>query len=390
VSRLRYLTAGESHGPALTGIIEGMPAGLELTIEHIHADSVRRKMGYGRGNRMKIETDEVKILAGVRRGQTIGSPIALFIENRDHQKWLDIMAIEPREGEAARAVHIPRPGHTDLVGGIKYGRDDMRDILERASARETAMRVALGAVARRLLAEIGVTIASRVVRIGEVVDETPLDADIATLNARVDVSPVRVLDPHAAERIVAQIDVAREAGDTLGGIFEVVAAGLPIGVGSHAQWDRRLDGRIGEAFLALNAIKGVELGLGFRGAALPGSAVHDAYFPGTDGARATYGTNRAGGVEGGISTGQPVVVRAAMKPIATLMKPLPSIDLRTGEPTNAYIERSDVCAVPAAAVIGESLLALVLADAVLEAFPADTIDALRENVGRARERAHAR
>ena len=390
MSRLRYLTAGESHGPALSGIIEGMPAGLRLTIEHIHADSVRRKMGYGRGNRMKIETDEVRILAGVRRGETIGSPIALFIENRDHQKWLDIMAIEPREGEASRAVHVPRPGHTDLVGGIKYDRDDMRDILERASARETAMRVALGAVARRLLAEIGVTVASRVVRIGEVIDETPLDSDVATLNARADASPVRVLDPHAAERIVAQIDAAREAGDTLGGIFEVVASGMPVGVGSHAQWDRRLDGRVAEAFLALNAIKGVELGLGFRGAALPGSAVHDAYFPGADGARATYRTNRAGGVEGGISTGQPVVVRAAMKPIATLMKPLPSIDVRTGEATTAYIERSDVCAVPAAAVIGESLLALVLADAVLETFPADTIEALRENVGRARDRARAR
>ena len=252
------------------------------------------------------------------------------------------------------------------------------------------MRVALGAIARRLLDEIGVTIASRVVRIGEVIDETPLDSDIATLNARVDASPVRVLDPRAAERIIAQIDAAREAGDTLGGIFEVVAGGMPIGVGSHAQWDRRLDGRIGEAFLALNAIKGVELGLGFRGAALPGSAVHDAYFPSTDGARASYGTNRAGGVEGGISTGQPVVVRAAMKPIATLMKPLPSVDLRTGEATSAYIERSDVCAVPAAAVIGESLLALVLADALLEAFPADTIDALRESVGRAREHARAR
>jgi chorismate synthase len=210
------------------------------------------------------------------------------------------------------------------------------------------------------------------------------------LNARVDASPVRVLDPHAAERIVAQIDAAREAGDTLGGIFEVVAAGMPVGVGSHAQWDRRLDGRVGEAFLALNAIKGVELGLGFRGAALPGSAVHDAYFPGVDGARATYGTNRAGGVEGGISTGQPIVVRAAMKPIATLMKPLPSIDLRTGEATSAYIERSDVCAVPAAAVIGESLLALVLADAVLETFPADTVEALRDAVRHARERARAR
>lgn len=390
MSRLRYLTAGESHGPALTGIIDGLPAGMPLTIEDIHLDSVRRKMGYGRGNRMKIETDEVKILSGVRRGETLGSPVALYIENRDHQKWLEIMAVEPREGEAARAVFIPRPGHTDRVGGLKYDRPDMRDILERASARETAMRVALGAIARRMLAELGIVVASRVVRIGEVVDETPLDADIATLNARVDASPVRVLDPNAADRIVKNIDVAREAGDTLGGVFEVVAAGMPIGVGSHSQWDRRLDGRIGEAFLSLNAIKGVELGLGFRGSALPGSAVHDAYFPGDDGALTKYGTNRAGGIEGGISTGQPIVVRVAMKPIATLMKPLPSVDLRNGEATNAYIERSDVCAVPAAAVIGESLLALVLADAVLETFPGDTIAQLRDYVGGWREKISAR
>jgi chorismate synthase len=235
-----------------------------------------------------------------------------------------------------------------------------------------------------------VSIASRVVRIGEVVDETPLDADIATLNARVDQSPVRVLDGGAAERIMKNIDTSKEAGDTLGGVFEVVAGGVPIGLGSHAQWDRRLDGRVGEAFLALNAMKGVELGLGFRGAALPGSAVHDSYFPGENGSLTRYGSNRAGGIEGGISTGQPIVVRVAMKPISTLMKPLPSVDLRTGEATNAYIERSDVCAVPAAAVIGESLLALVLADAVLETFPGDTMNVLRDYVGAWRERIHAR
>ncbi len=390
MSRLRYLTAGESHGPALTGIMEGLPAGLPITVEEIHTDGRRRMMGYGRGNRMKIETDEVKILAGVRRGETLGSPVSLYIENRDHQKWLEIMTAEPREGESARAVYIPRPGHTDRVGGLKYDRADMRDILERASARETAMRVALGALARKLLSELGVSIASRVVRIGEVVDETPLDADIATLNARVDQSPVRVLDGGAAERIMKNIDASREAGDTLGGVFEVVAGGMPIGVGSHAQWDRRLDGRVGEAFLALNAMKGVELGLGFRGAALPGSAVHDSYFPGENGTLTRYGSNRAGGIEGGISTGQPIVVRVAMKPISTLMKPLPSVDLRTGEATNAYIERSDVCAVPAAAVIGESLLALVLADAVLETFPGDTMTMLRDYVGAWRERIHAR
>jgi chorismate synthase len=339
---------------------------------------------------MNIETDEVKILTGVRRGETIGSPVSLYMENKDHQKWLEIMAIEPREGEAARAVHVPRPGHTDRVGGIKYARPDMRDILERASARETAMRVALGAIARKLLAELGIVVASRVVRIGEIVDETTLDADVATLNARVDASPVRVLDASAGERIMRQIDTARTAGDTLGGIFEVVAAGAPIGLGSHAQWDRRLDGKIAAAFLALNAIKGVELGLGFRGAALPGSMVHDAYVPGENGTLTAYATNRAGGVEGGISTGQPIVVRAAMKPIATLMNPLDSVDLRTGEPTKAYIERSDVCAVPAAAVIGESLLCLVLAEAVLESFGGDTMDALRDRVGGWRETARAR
>ena len=390
MSQLRYLTAGESHGPALVGIMEGMPAGLKVTVEQIHADGVRRKHGYGRGNRMNIETDEVKILAGVRRGETLGSPIALFMENKDHVKWLEIMATEPIDGEAARAVHVPRPGHTDRVGGIKYERTDMRDILERASARETAMRVALGAIARRLLAELGIVVASRVVRIGEIVDETPLDSDIATLNARADASPVRVLDPNASERITAQIDAARTAGDTLGGIFEVVAAGVPVGLGSHAQWDRRLDGKIGAAFLALNAMKGVELGLGFRGSALPGSAVHDAYLPGDDGQLTKYASNRAGGVEGGITTGQPIVVRVAMKPIATLMKPLDSVDLRTGEATKAYIERSDVCAVPAAAVIGESLLCLVLAEAVLDTFGGDTLGGLRARVGGWREAARAR
>lgn len=390
MSSLRFLTAGESHGPALAGIIEGLPAGLHLTVEHLHADGRRRKHGYGRGNRMNIETDEVQIIAGVRRGETIGSPVALVMENKDHVKWLDIMAVEPRPGEAARAVHIPRPGHTDRVGGIKYDRPDMRDILERASARETAMRVALGAIARRLLAELGIVVASRVVRIGEIVDETPLDADVAALNERADASPVRVLDPHAGERIMRQIDDARAAGDTLGGVFEVVAAGLPVGLGSHAQWDRRLDGKIGAAFLALNAMKGVELGLGFRGSALPGSAVHDAYVPGQGGERTAYVTNRAGGVEGGISTGQPIVVRVAMKPIATLMKPLDSVDLRTGEAAKAYIERSDVCAVPAAAVIGEALLALVLAESVLDTFGGDTMDGLRERVRGWRETVRAR
>jgi len=390
VSSLRFLTAGESHGPALVGIMEGLPAGLHLTTEHLHADGLRRKHGYGRGNRMNIETDEVKILTGVRRGETIGSPVSLVIENKDHVKWLEIMAVEPREGEAGRAVHVPRPGHTDRVGGIKYDRPDMRDILERASARETAMRVALGAIARRFLAEVGITVASRVVRIGENVDATPLGDDIATLNERVDRSPVRVLDDAVGERIMRAIDQAKLDGDTLGGVYEVVASGVPVGLGSHAQWDRRLDGKIGAAFLSLNAMKGVELGLGFGGTGLPGSQVHDAYVPGTDGTRTNYASNHAGGVEGGITTGQPIVVRVAMKPIATLMKPLGSVDLRTGEATKAYIERSDVCAVPAAAVIGEALLCLVLAEAVLDTFAGDTIAMIRERVAAWRETVRAR
>jgi len=378
VSALRFLTAGESHGAALVGIIEGIPSGLALDAETLHAQARRRKLGYGRGNRQTIETDEVRIVAGVRRGVTIGSPIALIVENRDHARWAEIMRVDaPEDGApAARAVHVPRPGHADRVGGIKYGRDDLRDVLERASARETAMRVALGTVARTLLAELGVTVASRVVRIGRAADETPW-RDVPP--EEIDASPVRALDGSASEAMVREIEAARIAGDTLGGVFEVVARGVPVGLGSYAQWDRRLEAEVGRAFLALNAIKGVELGLGFAVAGRPGSHAHDEYEPG-DGTLTRYRTNRAGGIEGGMSTGQPIVVRAAMKPIATLMKPLDSVDLRTGAAASAHIERSDVCAVPAAAVIGESLLALALAAAVLEKFGGDSLDELRARV----------
>ena len=375
---LRFLTAGESHGASLVGIIEGIPSGLALDAAALLAQARRRKLGFGRGNRQNIETDEVRIVAGVRRGVTIGSPIALILENKDHARWAEIMRVDaPEDGAAAaREVHVPRPGHADRIGGIKYARDDLRDVLERASARETAMRVALGTVARTLLAELGVTIDSRVVRIGQVVDETPW-RDVAP--DEIDASPVRALDPVAAAAMVREIERAKADGDSLGGVFEVVARGVPVALGSYAHWDRRLEGEVAKTFMALNAIKGVEIGLGFRVAAIRGSQAHDEYEPGGD-SRTRYRSNRAGGIEGGMSTGQPIVVRAAMKPIATLMQPLDSVDLRTGESSAAHIERSDTCAVPAAAVIGESLLALALAAAVLEKFGGDSVEELRERV----------
>lgn len=375
---LRFLTAGESHGAALVGIIEGIPSGLALDAATLLAQARRRKLGFGRGNRQNIETDEVRIVGGVRRGVTIGSPIALILENKDHARWAEIMRVDAPgdNAPAARAVHVPRPGHADRIGGIKYAREDLRDVLERASARETAMRVALGTVARALLGELGITIASRVVRIGAVVDATPW-RDVAP--DEIDASPVRALDPAASEAMVHAIEQAKSAGDSLGGVFEVVAHGVPVGLGSYAQWDRRLEGEVAKTFMALNAIKGVEIGLGFGAAAIPGSQAHDEYEPGGE-ARTRYRSNRAGGIEGGMSTGQPIVVRAAMKPIATLMQPLDSVDLRTGEASAAHIERSDTCAVPAAAVIGESLLALALAAAMLEKFGGDSLGELRERV----------
>ncbi|MBV8645200.1 MAG: chorismate synthase [Candidatus Eremiobacteraeota bacterium] len=385
---MRFLTAGESHGPALVGIIEGIPSGLRIDAEMLLAQARRRKLGYGRGNRQNIETDEVRIVGGVRRGVTLGSPIALVLENKDHVRWAEIMRVDPPDDDApvARQVHVPRPGHADRIGGIKYAFDDLRDVLERASARETAMRVALGTVARALLAELGVTLSSRVVRIGRAVDETPW-RDVTP--DEIDSSPVRALDPVAAVAMVQEIEHAKAAGDSLGGVFEVVARNVPVALGSYVQWDRRLEAEVGRTFLALNAIKGVELGLGFGAAAVRGSQAHDEYEPDAD-ARTRYRTNRAGGIEGGMTTGQPIVVRAAMKPIATLMQPLDSVDLRTGEATRAHIERSDTCAVPAAAVIGESLLALVLAEAILDKFGGDSLDELRERVKRWQHTVRAR
>lgn len=373
---LRFLTAGESHGVALVGIIEGMPAGLALTAEYLQAQAARRKLGFGRGGRQKIETDEVRILSGVRRGFTLGSPIALLIENRDFANWRDVMRVEPARGEARRRVDVPRPGHADLGGALKYRHQDMRDVLERASARETAMRVALGSAARRLLEGLGVALGSRVAALGPVADDSDY-GDAKTLNARADRSPVRSL--RRSREMAAFIDGARGAGDTVGGVIEVVAGGMPTGLGSYAQWDRRIEGPIASAFMSLNGVKGVEIGLGFGAAGRPGSKAHDEYAPAPAG-RVRFLSNRSGGIDGGITTGQDLVVRAAMKPLATLMRPLRSVDLRTGKSASAHVERSDVCALPSAAVIGEALLALVLASAVLDKFGGDSMDELLPRV----------
>jgi chorismate synthase len=373
----RFVTAGESHGQALTTIIDGVPAGMPLSAGPVDRDLSRRQKGYGRGGRMAIERDRVRILSGVRHGLTLGSPIALLIENRDWANWQTAMAVEPvAEAQAAgkvegaeelrrRRVTVPRPGHADFVGALKFGHEDLRNVLERASARETAARVAAGAVARQMLEEAGIGIASRVVRIGDAVDESPLTA-IGEWAETAESSEVRALDPAAGRAMMAAIDEARTSGDTLGGVFEVVAEGVPPGLGDYTQWDRKLDGRLAQAVMSVHAIKGVEIGLGFGTAAVPGSRVHDEFVL-SEGSLARP-TNRAGGLEGGVTTGQPVVVRAAMKPIATLRKPLGSVDLASGQPTDAHFERSDVCAVPAAAVVGEAMVAIVLARAFLEAF----------------------
>jgi chorismate synthase len=381
LERFRFTTAGESHGRGMLVVVEGVPAGLPLAPADIALDLARRQLGFGRGGRMKIERDAGEILSGVRLGETIGSPLSVWIPNRDHENWLAAMSVEPRpdaDDETLRRVHLPRPGHADLVGMLKYGRSDARDILERSSARETSARVAAGAVARRLLDELGIEIGSHVVRIGDVA-APPADVGPG-LNGRADASDVRCVDPDAAEAMREAIWGAGRAGDTLGGVFEVVAHGVPVGLGSHVSWERRLDARIAGAMMGIQAMKGVEIGLGFRAAELRGSDVHDEID--TDPARRLSGgyrrrRNSAGGLEGGTTTGEALVVRVAMKPLSTLRRPLDSVNVKTGEPARAVRERSDVCAVPAAGVIGEAMLALVLADAVREKFGGDTLEDLR-------------
>jgi chorismate synthase len=386
---LRFSTAGESHGRALVALVEGLPAGLPVSAEWVDRDLLRRMQGYGRGARMKIEQDRVEWLSGVRAGETLGSPVAMLIPNRDWANWEDVMAHEAVEpGELRRRrVTRPRPGHADLVGVLKYDRVDARDILERASARETTARVAAGALARRLLDEFGVEVGSHVVSLGGVVATTPAELPVP-LNDAADRSEVRVLDRAVEPEIIRRIDAAKKAGDTLGGEVEVVARGVVVGLGSHVAWDRKLDGRLAGALMSIPAVKAVEIGLGVEAARRPGSAVHDPIdaastdlppAPGDSRAGFRRRTNNAGGLEGGITTGEPVVIRVAMKPISTLMSPLPTVDLATGQAANAQSERSDVTAVPAMGVIAEALTAIVLADAMLEKFGGDSLGEMRRN-----------
>jgi chorismate synthase len=371
----RFTTAGESHGRGLVAILEGMPAGLAVTAERVNSELRRRMGGYGRGARMKIEADQIEWLAGVRAGETLGSPIAMLVWNRDWEHWQDVMAPEADApgAERRRQVTRPRPGHADLAGSLKYDRQDARDILERASARETVARVACGAICKLLLEHFGVDVGSHVVELGGVAAKLPSPLP-APLNPVADASPVRCLDPDAEREMLARIDTAKAAGDTLGGVVEVVALGVPVGLGSHVSWDRKLDGRLAQAFMSIPAVKGVELGLGFEAARRKGSEVHDEILPGF--ARAT---NRAGGTEGGMTTGEPLVARVAMKPISTLMAPLRTVDLRSGGPAAAQAERSDVTAVPAMGVIAEAMLALVLAQAALEKFGGDALSETKRN-----------
>jgi len=364
---LRFLTAGESHGPCLTAIVEGLPAGLTVDVEAINRDLARRQSGYGRGGRMKIEHDRIEILGGVLAGKTTGAPVALRVANRDWANWRDRWAA----GDLPR-LSIPRPGHADYAGMVKYGLDDARLVLERASARETAARVAVGALARQLLTAFDVTVGSYVVEIGGVVATLP-DLPPAELGALAEESDARCPDEEAAARMRAAIDAAREAGDSLGGVFVVVATGVPVGLGSHVHWERRLDARLTAAVMSIPAIKGVEIGPAFENARRLGTQVHDELYPDGKGG-ITRRTNRAGGIEGGMSNGQPIVVRAAMKPISTTLTPLRSVDLATGEPAQTHYQRSDICAVPAASVVGEAMVAWVLAGALLEKLGGDSLE----------------
>ena len=380
---LRFLTAGESHGPGLVAILEGVPAGLPLLTEDVDRQLSRRQAGYGRGGRMKIERDRVVFQGGVRGGETLGAPIAMSVANLDFDNWGDRMGAAPFDA-VPEPVTRPRPGHADLAGAVKYNRRDLRDVIERASARETAMRVAVGAVCGKLLAEVGIRVLSHVVSIGDV--EVPSDASgsigsiasIEALAARAEEDPVRCPDPDTSRRMCEAIHAASHAGETLGGVFEIVALGVPMGLGSYVQWDRRLDGRLAQALMSIPAIKGASIGIGWDAARVRGSEVHDpiAYESGAF----IRQTNRAGGIEGGVTNGEPLVCRAAMKPLPTLRDTLPSIDLRTKEPAPALRERSDVCAVPAASVVGEAVVRIVIADALLEKFGGDSMDELRARV----------
>jgi|TARA_B100001094_G_scaffold36478_1_gene30617 chorismate synthase len=379
LKKISYMTAGESHGKGLIGIIEGIPAGMNITEEYIEKDLLRRMQGHGRGGRMKIEKDHAEIFSGVRHAVTLGSPISLLIKNFDWVNWEDRMATGKPKKEH-RKVSMPRPGHADLAGVMKYGLDDIRNVLERSSARETAMRVAIGAVCRKLLEEVGITVGSRVYQIHNIVDNTPVSNDMGLkeLNDTVDASPVRCFDKDAEKKMMDVIDEARNNGDSVGGSFEVIAKGLPYGLGTYINADGKLQARISQAMMSVNAFKGVELGAGFASSAVFGSELHDEIL--YEDNKITRASNNAGGIEGGMSNAQPIHVKVSMKPISTLIKPLRSIDLNTMEPKLAHKERTDSCAVPAASIIGESMLTIVLADALLEKFGGDNLDQLKKHI----------
>ena len=379
LKKISYMTAGESHGKGLIGIIEGIPAGLELTEEYIAIDLLRRMQGHGRGGRMKIEKDFAEIFSGVRHEKTLGSPISLIIKNLDWVNWEDKMSSGKPQNKHKK-ITMPRPGHADLAGMMKYDFDDLRNVLERSSARETAMRVAIGAICKRLLEEVGISIGSRVYQIHDIIDETEVSnsMNLKDLNSSVDSSPVRCIDKNAEKKMVNVIDIAKRNGDSVGGSFEVIAHGLPYGLGSYINADGKLQARITQAMMSVNAFKGVELGAGFASSAAFGSELHDEIL--LENNKITRSSNNAGGIEGGMSNAQPIHVKVSMKPLSTLVKPLKSIDLETMEPILAHKERTDSCAVPAASIIGESMLAIVLTDALLEKFGGDSIDQLKKHI----------
>ena len=379
LARIKYLTAGESHGKGLLGIIDNVPAGLEISEDYIAHQLFRRQQGYGRGGRMKIEKDYAEIYTGVRHGKSLGSPIGLILPNKDFENWIKKMSSES-VNEKITKVTLPRPGHADLAGVQKFDFDDIRNVLERSSARETAMRVALASVCRKLLKDLGIEVGSRVTQIHIVKDESSLPISLSpeSLNKKVDQSPVRCLDKRAEKNMIAAIDVAKAEGDSVGGIFEVIATGLPYGLGSHTQWDKKLHARIAESIMSVNAFKGIEIGMGFDEAGKLGSEVHDEI--GWDGKKYIRHSNNAGGIEGGMSNAQPIFIRAVMKPIPTLIKPLRSVDIQTKEDKLAHKERTDSCSVPAASIVAESMLCFVLADTLLEKFGGDTMEQLKKHI----------
>lgn len=385
---LRYLTSGESHGKGLTSIIEGMPAGLEISADYINKHLARRQKGYGRGGRMEIETDTAEILSGIRHGKTIGSPISLFIRNKDWENWQDVMSIENIDltDETIQAkmlekqIDFVRPGHADLYGTLKYQFEDIRNVLERSSARETAARVAIGAICLKLLEAFNISIFSHITKIGSAKTNTTLtELNIEQAKILAENSPVRCIDKNTEQLMIHEIDNAKEAGDTLGGMIQIIATGLPVGLGSYVHWDKRLDATIAQAIMSIPAIKSIEIGMGSKVASLPGSNVHDEIFPKDASGHYTYETNNAGGIIGGMSTGAPIIINAAMKPIPTLKKPLRSINFKTGEQHVAHYERSDVCATPAAGIVCESMLAITLATALLEKVGGDSLNESKTN-----------